>query len=220
MKLADDLFVYPWTQPSANNCNTYLAGGAVPVLIDPGHTRLFAHVQRGLGQDGIQQMPRLVVLTHCHPDHLEAAPSLQKAGLRLAMHAREVTFLDEEGRQMAASLGLNLPEMQMDILLEEGELKVGEEVFQVLHTPGHSPGHLCLYWPRHKALFAGDLIFAQGVGRVDFPGGDGAALKQSIQRMAGLDLQWLLPGHGPMLKGAENIKRNFELIEKTYFGMM
>ncbi|MFH1034059.1 MAG: MBL fold metallo-hydrolase [Pseudomonadota bacterium] len=218
MKLADDLYVYPWTQTTANNCNTYLAGGAVPVLIDPGHTRLFAHVQQGLGQDGIQQMPRLVVLTHCHPDHLEAALPLQKAGLRLAMHSREVTFLEEEGRQMAASMGLNLPEMQVDILLEEGDLQVGEEVFQVLLTPGHCPGHLCLYWPRHKALFAGDLIFAQGVGRVDFPGGDGALLKQSIQRMAELDLEWLLPGHGPMLKGAENIKRNFELIAKTYFG--
>lgn len=220
MKLADDLFVYPWTQTSANNCNTYLVGGEVPALIDPGHTRLFAHVQRGLGQDGVQQMPRLVVLTHCHPDHLEAALPLQKAGLRLAMHAREIAFLDTEGRQMAASLGLNLPEMQFDILLDEGALKIGQEIFQVLLTPGHTPGHLCLYWPRHKALFSGDLIFAQGVGRVDFPGGDGAALKQSITRMAQLDLQWLLPGHGPALKGADNIKRNFELIEKTYFGMM
>ncbi|MBI5522588.1 MAG: MBL fold metallo-hydrolase [Desulfarculus sp.] len=218
MKLADDLYAYPWTQPSANNCNAYLAGGDLPILIDPGHTRLFAHVQRGLGQDGISQPPQLVVLTHCHPDHLEAALPLQKAGLRVAMHAREVAYLDKEGRQMAASLGMSLPEMQMDILLEEGELKAGQEAFEVLHTPGHSPGHICLYWPRHKALFAGDLIFAQGVGRVDFPGGDGAALKESIQRMAALDLQWLLPGHGPMLKGAENIKRNFELIEKTYFG--
>ncbi|CAO0822309.1 MBL fold metallo-hydrolase [Desulfarculales bacterium] len=220
MKLADDLFVYPWTQTTTNNCNTYLAGGELPILIDPGYTRLFTHVQRGLGQDGIQQMPALVVLTHCHPDHLEAALPLQKANLRLAMHTREVAFLDAKGRQMATAMALTLPEIKMDILLEEGDLKVGQEVFQVLHTPGHSPGHLCLYWPRHKALLAGDLIFAQGVGRVDFPGGDGALLKQSIQRMAALDLQWLLPGHGPMLKGAENIKRNFELIEKTYFGMM
>jgi glyoxylase-like metal-dependent hydrolase (beta-lactamase superfamily II) len=220
MKLADDLYVYPWTQPTANNCNTYFTGGAVPVLIDPGHTRLFTHVQRGLGQDGVQEMPRLVVLTHCHPDHLEAATPLQKAGLRLAMHAREVSFFEGEGRQMAASMGLNLPEMQVDILLEEGELKAGEEVFQVLHTPGHSPGHMCLYWARHKALFSGDLIFAQGVGRVDFPGGDGAQLKKSVQRMATLDLEWVLPGHGPVIKGAENVKRNFEAIEKMYFGSM
>lgn len=218
MKLADDLYVYPWTQPTANNCNTYLAGGAAPVLIDPGHARLFSHVQRGLGQDGIQNMPLLVVLTHCHPDHLEAAPALQRGGLRLAMPRREAEFMAGEGRELAQALGLNLPDFQVDVLLEEGELKVGPEVFEVLLTPGHTPGHMCLYWPRHKALFAGDLVFAQGVGRVDFPGGDEAALKQSLQRVAALDLEWLLPGHGPALKGADNIRKNFQMIQKMYFG--
>ncbi|MFH1059649.1 MAG: MBL fold metallo-hydrolase [Pseudomonadota bacterium] len=220
MKLTDDLYVYPWTQPTANNCNTYLVGGAAPVLIDPGHARLYKHVELGLASDRQTETPRLVVITHCHPDHLEAALALQKAGARLAMLGAELQYLEGEGRQLAAALGMNLPEFQVDVLLGEGELTVGPESFQVLHTPGHSPGHLCLYWPRHKALFAGDLIFAQGVGRVDFPGGNGQQLKESIQRMAQLDLEWVLTGHGPVLKGKPSIQRNFEIIAKHYFGML
>lgn len=55
---------------------------------------------------------------------------------------------------------------------------------------------------------------------MNFPGDDSAALKQSITRMAQLDLQWLLPGYGPALKGADNIKCNFKLIYKTYFGII
>jgi glyoxylase-like metal-dependent hydrolase (beta-lactamase superfamily II) len=220
MKLADDLYVYPWTQATANNCNTFLVGGPAPVMIDPGHARLYKHVELGLASDHQGEIPKLVVITHCHPDHLEAALGLQKAGSRLAMLAAEMEYLEGEGRRLAASLGMSLPEFQPDILLSEGELTVGPETFQVLHTPGHSPGHLCLYWPRHKALFAGDLVFAQGVGRVDFPGGDGAALKQSLQRVAQLDLEWVLTGHGPVLKGKASIQRNFQIIEQLYFGML
>jgi glyoxylase-like metal-dependent hydrolase (beta-lactamase superfamily II) len=55
---------------------------------------------------------------------------------------------------------------------------------------------------------------------VDFPGGDGKKLKESIRRVSGLDIEWLLPGHGPILKGADQVKRNFELIESTYFAML
>ena len=220
MKLADDLYAYTWNQPTANNCNCYLVSGSTLLMVDPGHARLFQHVQRGMASDGFDQVPGLVVLTHCHPDHLEAAAPLQKAGARLAMHAAEVAYMEGEGRQLAASLGMAYPELQMDVLLGEGELTLGGESFQVLHTPGHSPGHLCLHWPRHKALFAGDLVFAQGVGRVDFPGGSGQQLKQSIDRVAALDLEWLLPGHGPVLKGARSIAQNFQVIKQMYFGMI
>jgi glyoxylase-like metal-dependent hydrolase (beta-lactamase superfamily II) len=220
MKLAEELYVYPWTHTQANNCNAYLAGGAASMLIDPGHARLFQHVEMGLSRDGIKALPRLVVLTHCHPDHLEAAIPLQRAGLKVAIHATEAAYLEGEGRQLAASLGLSMPEITFDIFLEEGDLTLDGETFQVIHTPGHSPGHICLYWPRHKALIAGDLIFAQGVGRVDFPGGDGAQLKASIERVAALDLEWVLPGHGPVIKGAASVKKNFELIQKMYFGQM
>ncbi len=220
MLIAEDLYAYPWSQTTANNCNTYLIGSRPPVMIDPGHAQLYGHVENGLAGDGVREAPGLVVLTHCHPDHLEAALLLQRAGARLAMHPDEVAYMEGEGRALAAALGLSVADVTIDVLLGEGELSVGGESLQVLPTPGHSPGHICLYWPRHKALFSGDLIFAQGVGRVDFPGGDGEELKASIRRMAGLDLELVLPGHGPIIKGAESIRRNFELITQMYFPMI
>ncbi|RJX36444.1 MAG: MBL fold metallo-hydrolase [Desulfarculus sp.] len=219
MKLAEDLYFFPWTRPTVNNCNAAYIGGAMPTLVDPGHSQLYGHVEMGLAGDGLGA-PQLVILTHCHPDHLEAAVQLQRAGARLAMHPAEIAYLDGEGRMLASALGMRFPELTYDVLLEEGELKLGEESLQVIHTPGHSPGHVCLYWPRHKALIAGDLVFAQGVGRVDFPGGSGEQLKASIKRVAALDIELLLPGHGPLIKGAENVKKNFEFIEQVYFGMI
>lgn len=220
MKLAENLYAYPWTQPSANNCNTFLFTGKVSMMVDPGHAALFRHVETGMAGDKIKRLPELVVITHCHPDHMEAALGLQKAGAKLAMSAEEYDYLQGEGRQLAAALGMSFPEINPEIFLDEGELDLGGESLQVFKTPGHSPGHVCLYWPRHKALFAGDLIFAQGVGRVDFPGGDGNLLKESITRMSELDLDWILPGHGPVLKGSDSIARNFKIIEQVYFQML
>lgn len=220
MQLADGLYAYPWSQTSVNNCNTYLVNHGSPVMFDPGHAQLYGNVEVGLTSDGIKEAPALVVLTHCHPDHMEAALNLQKLGCRLAMHRAEVEYMMGEGRPLAAALGLDVSAITIDVLLEEGDLKVGGHQIQVIHTPGHSPGHICLYLPQHKALVAGDLVFAQGVGRVDFPGGDGQALKDSITRVAQLDLEMVLPGHGPIIKGAEMVHRNFEIITQSYFGML
>ena len=105
----------------------------------PGHAQLYGHVEVGLTSDGITQAPGLVVLTHCHPDHMEAAQALQRLGCRIAMHPREVEYMEGEGRQLAAAMGMPYPDLVVDVLLEEGELKVGEHSLRVLATPGHSP---------------------------------------------------------------------------------
>jgi len=87
----------------------------------------------------------------------------------------------------------------------------------VLHTPGHSPGSVSLYWPEQKLLFTGDLIFKDGLGRTDLPGGDGNLLKESIKRLAGLDVEWVLPGHGDIISGAAEVKTNFDQLEQVWF---
>ncbi|MBU1154723.1 MAG: MBL fold metallo-hydrolase [Proteobacteria bacterium] len=220
MQLAQGLYFYPWTQTTVNNCNSVLISGGPITLIDPGHSQLYGHVENGLAGDGFREVPELVVMTHCHPDHLEAAAQLQRQGAKLAMHPDEIAYMNGEGRALASALGMNFPDITMDIILDEGELILGEETLQVIHTPGHSPGHVCLYWPTHKALIAGDLVFAQGVGRVDFPGGSGEQLKESIKKVAALDLELVLPGHGPIVKGKEQVAKNFALIEKFYFPML
>src|SRR5207237_1160590 len=80
----------------------------------------------------------------------------------------------------------------------DGEvLEVGEMQFSVLHTPGHSPGSICLYNDEAAALFTGDTLYRHGVGRTDFPGGNSSQLEKSLQRLAELpDTTRVYPGHG------------------------
>ena len=73
-------------------------------------------------------------------------------------------------------------------------------------------------WPAQKALFTGDLVFKDGLGRTDLPGGDGTQIKESIQRMARLDVELLLAGHGDILSGAREVSANFKRIEDYWFG--
>ena len=104
-----------------------------------------------------------------------------------------------------------------DFFLTEGSLDIGDVHLPVFHTPGHSPGSVCLYWPDEKALVSGDLIFKEGLGRTDLPGGDGDLIKKSIKRMAELDVEWVLPGHGEIIAGADEVKTNFGQLESYWF---
>jgi glyoxylase-like metal-dependent hydrolase (beta-lactamase superfamily II) len=74
--------------------------------------------------------------------------------------------------------------------------------------------------PGNKALFTGDLVFKEGLGRTDLPGGSGEQLKKSILRMAAFDTEWLFPGHGNYLKGKQDIQRNYSALEQVYFAYM
>jgi len=87
----------------------------------------------------------------------------------------------------------------------------------VIHTPGHSPGSICLRWKEEKALFTGDVIFRDGLGRTDLPGGNGEELKQSIRRISRLEVEWLLPGHGDFIAGSKEVQRNFSRVEEFWF---
>jgi hydroxyacylglutathione hydrolase len=218
MKLESDLYAYPWKSAQENNCNSYLIGGDFPVLIDPGHEHLLKNLLKQMEKDGYpMEKIRLVIITHIHPDHFEAAQSFSKAGVMLAMHPEEEKFLTEVGGDFFRAFGLEMPEFKVGFHLQEGDLNLGSQTFRVIHTPGHSPGSISLYWPEKKALFTGDVIFPMGVGRTDFPGGDGSLLRKSIERLAELDVEWLLSGHGEVLKGSRNIQRNFSYVRTNYF---
>jgi hydroxyacylglutathione hydrolase len=218
MKLDSDLYAYPWVSMQENNCNSYLIGGDVPVLIDPGHQHLVKNLINQMEKDKNRlEDIRLIIATHVHPDHFEATQTFARAGVLLALHPEEEKFMKETGGEFYRGFGMEMPEIKVDFFLKEGELKLGTKTLQVLHTPGHSPGSISLYWPEKKALFTGDVVFAMGVGRTDFPGGDGNLLRDSIERLARLDAEWLLSGHGEVLKGKKNIQRNFSYIRTNFF---
>ena len=215
MELTPNLHAFLWTSPSANNCNTYLIRSPEKnILIDPGHATYFDHVEIGLRRLklAIEDID-LVICTHAHPDHIEAVQLFDKAPALFTLHESEWKLIED----MAPHLGVDPGPFMPDFFLGEGELRIGDIVLNAYHTPGHSPGGMTLYWPMEKALIPGDLIFRGGLGRTDLPGGSGEQLKESIRRMAALDAEWLLPGHGDMVSGAEDVKTNFRQVEQTYF---
>ena len=221
MELTKDLFVYPWTNFSINNCNTYLIGGENSILIDIGLDFCLKGVLDNIKQDGFDpEKIEMIISTHCHPDHFDGIKSFMQKDTKMALHQEEDRFIKESGKGFYNMFGLQLPEYRVDFFLQEGEFKVKNTIFEIYHTPGHSPGSISIYWPEKKALIVGDVIFQAGVGRTDFPGGDGNLLKQSIECLSKLDVEYLLPGHGDIVKGSDRIKRNFEYVADVYYNII
>lgn len=143
--------------------------------------------------------PELVVDSHGHFDHIGGNAGLvERTGAELLIHGDDLAFLREAGVH-AEHWGMEFTASpEPDRLLTGGEsLAVGELAFEVIHTPGHSPGGISLYMPGH--LFTGDALFEGSIGRTDLPGGDYATLIRSIrERLLILpDDTVVHPGHGP-----------------------
>jgi len=221
MQLCDRLHAFIWRSMSANNCNCYLIDRSKRILIDPGHTPYFDHVQKGLRELDLTIADiDVVICTHAHPDHIEAVQLLKRTGALFALHTDAWELVKRMAPQLNAAGGFSLEDLTPDLLLAEGELDIGDTSFSVHHTPGHSPGSICLHWPLHQALFTGDLVFKDGIGRTDLPGGDEKKIKESITRMATLPARYLLPGHGEVISGEEAIKDNFTRLDRAYLGYL
>ncbi len=221
MKLTSNLFCYPWNDFSINNCNTYLIGSHSCILVDPGLDLCLPGVLEEMKKDGIDpDAINYIITTHSHPDHFEGVRSFVAKGVKLALHPDEDTFLREHGSGFYRMFGITLPDYQAVADFGEGSHEINGIAMEIYHTPGHSPGSISIYLPDSKALIAGDVIFQAGVGRTDFPGGNGRLLKKSIDRLAALDVELLLPGHGDLVSGRDRVKRNFDYVADMYFGML
>ena len=220
MELTPNLHAFLWESPNINNCNTYLM--RLPeknILIDPGLAPYFDHVRHGLNQlDLSKDDIDLVICTHAHPDHIDALSLFDNTRTLFAMHEADWNMIRDTPPYMNGSTGADRDPFMPDFFLVEGDLKVGEIVLEVYHSPGHSPGTVTLHWPAAGALFTGDLIFKGGLGRTDLFGGNGSQLKDSIRRMSNIDAEWMLSGHGDLVSGASAVKANFEMVERMWFG--
>lgn len=141
---------------------------------------------------------KMLLCTHGHPDHVCGNAVLKKeTGAEIIMHGDDAAFFAKPEIQHYFSM-LGLPASPPpDRLLQDGDTVVlGTIELQVIHTPGHTPGGICLYTAPH--LFTGDTLFVGGVGRTDFPGGDTATLVNSLQqRLLKLPPETVVwPGHG------------------------
>ncbi len=163
-------------------------------IIDPGgdEERILAEVKKA-GLDVIH-----IIVTHGHPDHVCGNRRLKEAtGAAIIMHSADAAFFSQpEIQHYFSMLGLE-PSPPADRLVEDGDIiEMGEERLRVMHTPGHTPGGICLLCG--SDLITGDTLFVGGIGRTDFPGGSHQELMESIKTKLLIlpDETVVWPGHG------------------------
>jgi len=184
--------------PFAANC--YIVGSTSTkqgIIIDPGADA--KTIMRTVQQTGLSIS--IIVITHAHMDHVGALREVQqKTNAQFAVHEAEKGFVFSAPMRMLTSLGVSPVKSppRPDRLLKNGDLiDLGDLQFEVLYTPGHSSGGICLLG--HGVVFSGDTLFKLGIGRTDFPGMSHERLMKSIREklMVLPDETVVYPGHGP-----------------------
>jgi hydroxyacylglutathione hydrolase len=181
-------------------CNCSIVGDETSheaMVIDPGDEieDILALVQKHKLQ------VKHIVITHAHIDHVGGAMKLRAAtGAPILLNQNDYALLKMLDVQ-AAWLGMKSPgKVDIDDSLGQADVvKAGSLVANVMHTPGHTEGSICLYFPAEKKLIAGDTLFAGSIGRTDLPGGSFEKIIESLhgQVLALPDETLVIPGHGP-----------------------
>lgn len=179
------------------NANSYLIAAKRPILVDVGmHCDLaLQSIEKIIVPNALEY----IVLTHCHYDHIFGALELaEQTGARIAIHKSDAELLSDDHATVSDLFGVRSPSIKPDLILQGGEmLDLGDAELEVIHTPGHTPGGICLYVSASKQLFSGDTVFPNGsFGRTDLKGGDLNQLIKSIKLLTALDVEILYPGHG------------------------
>jgi glyoxylase-like metal-dependent hydrolase (beta-lactamase superfamily II) len=184
------------------------------IVIDPGDDieQVVALIQKHNLQ--VKQ----IVITHAHIDHVGGAMKLRAAtGAPILLNQNDYALLKMLDVQ-AAWIGMANPgKVEIDQSLSSNDvLKAGSLAAQVLHTPGHTEGSICLYFPVERTLIAGDTLFAGSIGRTDLPGGSYEKILRSLhERVLALpDDTRVVPGHGPLTTIGEERETNPFLVKR------
>jgi glyoxylase-like metal-dependent hydrolase (beta-lactamase superfamily II) len=160
----------------------YLAAGHEGAIIDAayGDDVVTSNLMKYLGTIPQVQLSYLII-THAHPDHISGATGIKrKTDVKIMLHSAERT------------------DIPIDKVVEDGEIiSLGGIDLEVVHTPGHNPGHICLYIRRDKLMFTGDHVLGNSTTALQPPWGDMARYIESLKKLLGYDIDLMLPSHGP-----------------------
>ena len=189
------------------NCYVVRTKALDALIIDPGTdaaaiSKIVSHCRLTV---------RAYLITHGHMDHISAIEELwTRTKAPIAMHGSDAKWAFGENNQMPPYFSVPRRPENIERILKGGE-KWNENDFryEVIATPGHSPGGVCFYFPDENILFSGDTLFKDSVGRTDLPGGDMKQLTNSLRVLAALPPQTkVYPGHGPETTIAREIESN------------
>jgi len=177
---------YVATSPETKEC----------IIIDPApdsYTAIAHYI------DSNALIPKMIVLTHSHWDHIaDVDPLKKKYKVPVLIHALDVPNLENPGAD-GLPCWLSIPSVHPDRLMQDGEvISFGNLAFEVIHTPGHTPGGVSLYFKEPRVLFSGDTLFQGTIGNLSFPTSQPKQMWNSLDRLAKLPPETkVYPGHGP-----------------------
>lgn len=168
---------------------------------------------------------KYIVNTHCHIDHIGGNPDFINVAedVKVLVHETDGKYMvngDINAIEPLSILKHDIKPFKVDIMLKDGDkVRIGDYELKVIHTPGHSPGCICLYDDEYKVLISGDTVFLEGFGRYDLPYSNYRDLVNSIEKLSKLEVKALLPGHGLFTtkNGSKYIKMDLEWIKEFNF---
>ena len=167
--------------PVATNCYLIInKDNNESIIVDPADSpeSIYDMVVRSASK------PQAILLTHGHFDHIGAANEVREHyGIKIYASCDEEKLLASPARNLSNAYGMSL-RVTADVLHNDGDiLELAGLKIKAIHTPGHTAGSCCYYLPEEEILFSGDTLFAQSVGRTDFPTGSGTDMQASVKRL-------------------------------------
>ena len=165
--------------------NIYLITGKIPTIVDCGTGLWNDYVMKQIESFIDCSKIKQIILTHEHYDHCGGVRKIyDKTGkkAKIFAHKNASDKIENGESAFATMLGGVMPKMPVDVKISGGDTIIfGDDEYEVIHTPGHSPGSLCFYSKVNGTIFSGDTVFSHGAfGRYDFPGGNPDLLRESI----------------------------------------
>jgi hydroxyacylglutathione hydrolase len=235
-KVYNNVYFIPGEDDFIPDSHVYIIGDPASkdlTLVDVGLTGKGAYKLESIEKLGIDLSSiKRIIMTHTHLDHIGCFAEIKKAipEAELWVHKNEADLMENgDDRaiygmdafksmcQMQYNIGNSAFKFKTDRKLEGKEvLEIGGMIWEVIYIPGHSTGGIALYEPIQKILIPGDVVYADyAIGRFDLYGADASQLKESLNRLAQLDVDVLLPGHNQIIKGvpADYIRKTAKMWE-------